>query len=778
MLSGLWLLFGTVSMPAISTAMAQENVSGLETITVTARKRTESLLDVPVAVVAISKTALQNNAANDFQKIAELAPQVIIGRSPSNTGAVITIRGISSGTVDSGIDQSVAFDIDGVALSRGRILQSAQFDMQQVQILQGPQALFFGKNSPAGVISIQSVDPTDRLEAFVKAGYEFKAKEKYVEAAVSGPIARNLKARLAFRYDAMDGWIKNIAVPIANPFQPSGPYRGAVQGDTQPMGHDLTGRLTLLWEPTDDFDAKFKLTMGSERQNTTSGASETYCINGQTVPVILGVPQPHGDCVANMVVAQNGMPAAFAVNYPNGNGGVPFLRSDLGLASLTLNKKFGDMTLTSTTGYYDQFFKGSYVADYAEISQIYGGEGERFRQINEELRLSTDFSGPINAMVGAYYEHSNRRFYNAPSVLFTYDPAAGNYASLLLSSKNKNDSYSVFGQLRWKILPNLELAGGARFTHDTKNTALVNLQTNLASGTGRAAYPQGQILNVHYASNNVSPEATLTWKPRSDQTLYAAYKTGYKAGGISSPVTFPATTTAANAKFGPEKTNGFELGYKADLFANKVRVDLVAYRYNYNGLQVSALDQVTFKLSLLNAAKARTTGVTGTFEWMATDRLSFSGNLGWNRARYLSFRNAQCYTGQTAAQGCVGGEQDLSGKPLNRAPNVTFKLGADYKADLAPGWLADLSISGAYTSSYQAHTQYAPGGVQPSYWLLNAAVHISPENEKYRLSLIGRNLTNSYPKVYVSQQALGAPTQYFGIFNRPRELLIEASYRF
>src|ERR1700759_4189512 len=119
-----------------SASQAVQSGQSLETITVTARKRKESLQDVPVAVAAISKTELQNNLTNSLDKIAELAPQVSIGGVSSGTGAVITIRGISSSGVDAGLDQSVALDIDGVALSRGRIVQSAQFDMQQVEVLE------------------------------------------------------------------------------------------------------------------------------------------------------------------------------------------------------------------------------------------------------------------------------------------------------------------------------------------------------------------------------------------------------------------------------------------------------------------------------------------------------------------------------------------------------------------------------------------------------------------------------------------------------------------
>src|SRR5690606_22996090 len=118
----------------------------------------------------------------------ELAPQVSMGNGGSGTGAVITIRGVSSASNDAGLDQSVAVEIDGVPMSRGRIITAAVFDLASVQVLQGPQALFFGKNSPAGVISLRSADPTSEFEGYATAGYEFKSDEKFLEAAISGPL--------------------------------------------------------------------------------------------------------------------------------------------------------------------------------------------------------------------------------------------------------------------------------------------------------------------------------------------------------------------------------------------------------------------------------------------------------------------------------------------------------------------------------------------------------------------------------------------------------------
>lgn len=190
-----------------------DSAAKLHEIVVTARKRDESLQDVPVSVATISRVELQNNDATDLARLGELVPQVTIGQFMGGTGAVMTIRGISSSPTNAGLDQSVSFSIDGIQLSRGHIIQEPLFDVRQVDVMEGPQALFFGKNSPAGVISLQTTDPTNSFEAYAKTGYELIAAEKYVEGAVSGPLIDGLTARFAFRGDWIGGWLKNVAQP-------------------------------------------------------------------------------------------------------------------------------------------------------------------------------------------------------------------------------------------------------------------------------------------------------------------------------------------------------------------------------------------------------------------------------------------------------------------------------------------------------------------------------------------------------------------------------------
>lgn len=763
------------SAPASTPAPAQ-----LQEITVTARRNVESLQTVPVTVEVVSKAQMANNDATDLAKIGELAPQVIIAPFSIGTGGILTIRGISSGTTDAGVDQSVSVVVDGVPLSRGRIVTASLFDMKQVQIMEGPQALFFGKNSPAGVIDLETADPTDRFEGYVRGGYEFEASEKFGEGAISGPIAPNLTARIAFRADSMDGWIRNNAQPVADPIHPGVTLPGAVQGSNEPQGTDYAARVTLLWRPDSSFDAKLKLTYDEQQLNSMDAYSEPFCLGAQSQLTVLGIPEPGTSCRKNMTVSESAEAPKYTVNYPYGNNGVPYSDSRFFLGSLSLNKRLNDVSLASTTGYYSQYYSGAMNADYTPFNEIYDAQHEVYNLFTQELRATTTLPGPVNFMGGVYYEHSVRPWLNVPDLLHVgINPATNSYATAETAAHTTTESYSAFLQGRWHILPNLELAAGARYSHDAKDSSIENLAASpYASAVGIALIPAGQVISPRYRGNNISPEATLTWRPTSTQTLYAAYKTGYKAGGISNGSLLEVGATANNLVFGEEKVDGGEIGYKADLLERRLRLNATVYYYDYDGLQVTSFYPATISFQVQNAAAARTEGLELSSEWLATQNLSFHGNLGYNRARYVTFGDGQCFSGQTAAQGCVGGVQNLSGKPLTRAPDVTFNLGGDYRFAVTNRWNADASLNGNYSGAYQADPDYSPGGEQSSFWRLDAAIHLLSVDGHYDLALIGRNLTNSYYMLAAAGLPAATANEYLGTFGRPREVILQAQYKF
>jgi outer membrane receptor protein involved in Fe transport len=152
-----------------------------------------------VAVTAISGKQLDKYSMRTIEEIAAGTPQLSVTRGSSGSGATISLRGIGSPYTSIGIEQSVAVNVDGVYYGQGRIINEGFFDMSQVEILKGPQALFFGKNATAGVLSFTSANPTNHFEALGRVGYEFTAKQSTIEAMVSGPVSDTFGLRIAVR---------------------------------------------------------------------------------------------------------------------------------------------------------------------------------------------------------------------------------------------------------------------------------------------------------------------------------------------------------------------------------------------------------------------------------------------------------------------------------------------------------------------------------------------------------------------------------------------------
>jgi iron complex outermembrane receptor protein len=777
--------FAQQAPSAANSSTAGPGSDALEEVVVTARKQSESLESVPVAVSVVTAAQLRNTDSSNLENIAELTPTVFAGNIISGTGAILSIRGIGSSPSDPGIDSSVAVDIDGVQLSRGRVITESYFDLRQVEVLEGPQALFFGKNSPAGVISLHSADPTSTPEAYLHAGYEFEAREKFGEGAISGPITDTLEGRLSFRVSDQEGWMRNDAysVPYPNvlsiPFPNGNAPIATVPADPRgPDGSDVAVRVGLHWTPIDSFDAMLKITGSVMNNNGENQNEQVYCVRPiSPVPTLTGYPSFQVGCSANQVRPLADLPQVLAVNYPYVDYGQNYYVSRNLLSSLVLDWKLNKVSIVSTTGLYYQGTADGGDQDSSEYPLVWNVQHEIYRLLTEELRATSQFEGPLNFTGGFYGERFTRPTFNAPYLLYEgFNPVTGNTANNEQHIQNTGDTLSGFGQARWMILPELELAGGARWTHETKGAVITQVAVNPNNILG-PLHPVGSQLDGNYSVDNTSPEATLTWHIDPDQMVYAAYKTGYKSGGISNTAVISAATTIDDLKFGAEKSKGEEIGYKAELLGHSLRMNLTAYHYKFDNLQVSVFDPTTISYLLKNAASSVSEGFEAALLWRATPDLTLNATGAYTDAHYNSFPGAECWTGQTAAEGCVNGVQDLAGKPLLRAPRWAANFGGDYRMPLNSAWDLHVGSDESYTSSYVVDDSESPYGLQVGYWKINASLRLEQSNGHFAMALIGRDLNNAYYKVYLNDNAV-SPYVFSGYFNRPREIILQAEYHY
>lgn len=811
------LLCGTlISVATNVPAFAQEADDGAPAtsereIVVTARLRSESLMDVPVAVNALSSEKLDQYKVADLTDIGALVPNVIVGDYKINGGGSLSIRGISSPATQIGFEQPVSVSIDGVQTSAGRVAMLGFFDLDRVEVLRGPQTLFFGKNSPAGVISVVSAGPTRDFEFGGSLGYEFAGREMTGEGYVSGPLGGGFGARLAIRYRDLEGWLKNNAGPLANPYFGPGLPAGVATlpgRQSKRIGErELMGRFTLEYDDGGPFTATAKLfAIRNKGMGAGAFAQNIGPCPADGLPRSYGVADPYGDCRADDETSYGDIPAAVAATMPRADGdgrGRDKMTAIIG--SLNLGYDFGDLKFTSITGYVQH--KYFYLS--ALDQTIYGGltvlEDNKLESLSQELRLSSDFDGPINFLVGAYYQDSKDDLYNDALITpYTFFRLAGTgrYEAYEKVGSLDSKTYSVFGQLLWDVTDTLELAGGLRYTDESRATRNQNLYGFGPFATQATVFPGSSdttpgILAGKFSDANLSPEVTLTWRPTNQLTAWGAFKTGFKSGGFALTSPIQRTATLNDIDFDSETVRGVEGGLRGDFGA--LSFNATAFMYDFKDLQATVYNPVDVRFSINNAGKLKQRG----FEFDANYRLApgfeVHGAFAYVHNRYQDYVG-QCYSFTYAAgtnpatavppPGCefvnpgasLVLQQDFGGRRPARSPDFTGSFGTSYETDLSSSLIFRVSGDAYYSSNYNASDAAAPGAIQRDFWRFNAGARIGAPDKRWEIALIGKNLTNKHYLLFATDRTGGAtlpgPGEQRGAVARGREVSVQASFRF
>jgi outer membrane receptor protein involved in Fe transport len=772
-----------------ATASAGAAPAQLEEIVVSARKTSETLNRVPVAVSAVTAQTLTRYNLTDLQGIATRIPAVTFEKTAGNAGGALTIRGLGSGGVDAGQEQTVAVNIDGVQVSRGQIIQQSVFDLAQVDVLKGPQALFFGKNSPGGVISLRSQGPTDHLTGYLKGGYEFNAAEKTVEGAISGPITDTLGARLAVRGSWMRGWMKNDATSMPNPFAGTPGLSNVLPGAAERYNgsSEVLGRATVVFKPTSELSLTLRGFGSHVKDNgTQAGVEITRCAMGSSSSFTpapgFSLPDPSGDCVANGHQSLGALPTLEASTESDFRDGKPYGEYTSALGSLNTEYKGSWFTATSVTGY--MWYNQKTLTNANNTVYPYGGtvfQSDIFRQFSQEVRLASNFEFPVNFTVGAYYESTSASAPNKAIIApLPVDPLTGRLVSFERVFRSTGKTYSAFGQLRWNVNDQIELAGGARWTSEKKTGTIGNVYVHpILVPTG--IFRQVGLINDKFSDSNISPEATLSWHPIRNSTVYVAYKTGYKSGGYGAPsVVSPNFVTAADDRYQSEKIKGGEAGFKLEILNNTLRLTGAIYSYKLSNLQVSNFLSNPPSQQTTNAGASRTKGAELELTWRAATALTLSGGAAYTHARYISFDDTlSCYGGQTAATGCKpNGLQNLSGAPLVRAPDWSLNGAFSYEHSLSDALKIQVDGSVRYTSSYFTAENDSPFSLQHGYASTDLAIRLSSQDDSRQLALIGKNLTNYRYKVFSLDNPISLGGDIESVVARGRVITVEATLRF
>ncbi len=764
-----WVLFSAllVNPLVVGAQSSDETAAAIEEIVVTARKRDETLQEAPVAVSVFTNEALDRFKITDVESLSDFTPGLYI--SPTLIqGPSITLRGVGTPSGNMSSENSVSYVYDNVPVSTAVPGQFGQFDMQQTEVLKGPQSLFFGKNSTAGLLNYVTNDPGDEFELIVKGGYEDVGEAKYGEVIISGPLSDTVRARLAVRHNDQEGWFDIEAAPntlfdapadidLANGvFRP--PFIGHAPGsqsDRGPKRKETFFRGTLLWDPTDRLSMRAKVSYSERNDDGVSpGTQYSECNGGSASPRLatfnlfnpadvsrIVFIETFDDCKVddNAPLHAPSRAATDALLGP-GSEAEAFGDSELMLATVEFNYEISDqLTLTSVTGLYDnswhyfnQFGPGRGTGYHAADVPT---ETETFTQ---EIRLTSHNDGPFNWMAGAYWEDGE--FENKTPVYF---PVAGGLVTPLDPRRNvTTEVWSAFAQGSFDLSETVNLSVGGRYTEDQKEFK--------PSVDGVPAPAQPYWDNTF---DNFSPEVTATWAPADHLNFYASYKEGFVSGGYQ--VTFVVQgsnliDTPLDLSYAEEEAQGFEVGAKTTWVDGRLRLNAAVYTYDYTDLQAVVYNPELTALSIVNAGKMNTTGIEVDVTYLpaSVEGLMLFASISNSNAEFDGDFLFECYAAQTAAQGCtetVPGvfQQNLKGQAPTRAPENQAFIGMIYETSLTGSTSFEIFANASYTDEFFWAQNHDPRSVQDSHWKTNAGVTFYIE-DNWKLSLVGRNLGDKH----------------------------------
>ena len=754
-------------LPSRGSAQSGSDVlEEIEEIVVTARKRAEFMQDAPVTITAFSRESLELYNIDQMEDLAYLTPGLFVGEAITPAGAMMSLRGVSTGTGNPAFDNPIAMIMDGVAFNHAGFARTSQFDLRQVEVYKGPQALFYGKNSPGGVIYFQSADPSDEFEASLRVGYEFNADELFAEGIISGPLSDTLRGRLVVFGSDMDGWIDNIAGEA----EALG-FGAASDRSKLPEREETFIRGTLIFEPSDRLRMRTKISQYNLDGSTYHPVSPlTVCPAGGGFDAG-GFPcADQGDFMFEQLLAQEVVDANSRISSRQ-----PFKEEDWFAFSHQIDFDVtDDIQLTSVTGYLDWETLLAFEAAHGPVDVLQAVGSVEKDHFTQELRLTSSFDSSVNFSAGVFYGTGEVTaitevyFVPAPGAIVTLSPPDPIYPV-------DTESLSIFGELIWNLSDTLELSAGARWSDESREYKPSEAGVRVPNVVSDLDF------------TNVSPQVSLTWKPTDTSTYFISYRVGFKSGGHNSTFVLfgigtPDPAAPFDVSYEEESVNGFELGAKWTLLEERLRVNTAAYRYKYDDMQLSAFEVATLAQKIFNAGKSTIQGAEIDILYLTEiDGLTLNLGVSYNNAEFDEFLG-NCYDTQTAAQGCLPKpgfpgvfEQDFSGRTLPFAPEWNAVAGATYVRQISDDWTLSSALTLAYSDSYNPMQTQSPAAEQDSYTRINANLTLSM-GDQWEFSLIGANLTEEWVRSVTGGANSNPPGTLVSSIGRGRQISLQAKW--
>jgi outer membrane receptor protein involved in Fe transport len=656
-------------------------------------------------------------------------------------------------------------------------------DIDRIEVLKGPQTTYFGKNAIAGAISVVSRRPTDLFSAGFDATYEMENEEKLLSGYLSGPVSESLRVRFAGQWRDLDkGWVRNVAT-----------------GTNDPRQDAWGARVSAEWTPSDAIEVYAKY----EQARTRQFGRETQLIACNPASPIINFAVE--DCKLNDTRAVSFDRAGFGVVMNLWDPSRPFPEASevelrAGQVGLTWSLP-GDHTLSALVNYFNQDAFQSTLPAHQTAVRTAALLKDVQRGFSQELRIESPRDGRLSWVAGLYHDEGALDSFptlGLPVVLQGRVNVAG--------IDQEDETHSAFAEVGLQFTDEWTAKIGARWS-ETEKSGLGQRLTYRAAPVPPMGVPTTLTLlqganngtfNVFMKRKDSSfdPSVTVEWRPADDSLLFAAWRQGFKAGGLDHNVSVfgpLVTDIAASNQFAPEEVDYAELGAKLGLLDGRATLNVSLFRGDYKNLQVAVYDVQTALFRTTNAAEARSQGVDVEVAFAATDSLTLNVSASYLDSKYLNFRGAACYANppQTAAEGCLPvpgapgtSAQDRSGQRTQFAPEWSGSVTARYRRALPftlLGSTAQFSgqVDWLLTSSYFTDNFGDPDTEVAGFGRIDARLGLGAEDGRWEAALVGRNLTDRYVPVWVGNQvAGGANSSHFAILDRTRQVALQFKYRY
>lgn len=646
--SGLALL---VSAPAMAQSSASADAAfTVEDVVVTAQRRSESIRDVPFAVTAVTQETMAEVSAGggDILSMTARVPSLQIESSNGRYAPRFYIRGLGNVDFDFNASQPVSVVLDDVVLENVFLKGFPLFDVQQLEVLRGPQGTLFGRNTPAGVVKIDTVKPSQQFGGFASLAYGNLGSVRG-EGGMTMPLTETVQVRVSGLWNHRDDWVDNAYnAPFADP-------NGKDLGNFD----DVAGRIHIAWTPSDRLSALLTLQARDYEGTGTMNRANV------------------------LTKGSNKLNANFdreKVYYDGGRNN--FQKQNTTSQSLQVAYDFGPATLTGVAASYQGSSSGNGDIDGGVASAPAGAPfktpfnsetgtlNSDLLQNTYELRLASNGDGPLGWQVGAFYWDERFNLISA-----TFNGTGGILPTIITDIVQRSESWSLFGQGHYEVNDQLKLTAGLRYTDDSRNF--------------RGQRVLGPALDVtkKVGDEQVSWDVSALYEVNDQLNLFARVAQGYRGPSIQGRIATSNVVTTADS----ETVMSYEVGLKSRLWEGRARLNATAYIYEVTDPQFTAIGGEGNFNQLINADKGEGYGIEIDGDVYLGAGFSVVGGFAWNHTEIkdnnllVAFCGANCTVTDPIVNVGTTRRANINGNPFPQAPEYTANITLNYVHALANG---------------------------------------------------------------------------------------------